>query len=41
MGHTLAPRAPWGEAQAVYVDPVTGIRYGASDIRGEGRAVGE
>jgi gamma-glutamyltranspeptidase/glutathione hydrolase len=41
MGHMLESRPTWGDAHAVFVDPATGVRYGASDSRGEGRAAGE
>ncbi len=33
MGYALQSRSPWGSAQAVFVDPATGIRYGGSDRR--------
>lgn len=41
MGHALTVGREWGNAHAVYVDPVTGVRFGASDMRGEGRAIGQ
>ncbi len=37
-GYTFEEVPMWGSAQAVYVDPATGVRYGGSDIR---RAAGE
>jgi len=40
-GHRLEQREPWGDAQAVMEDPRTGLRYGASDPRNEGAAVGQ
>lgn len=30
----------WGNAQCILIDPVTGVRHGASDPRGEGMASG-
>ncbi|MFN7131710.1 MAG: gamma-glutamyltransferase, partial [Myxococcales bacterium] len=41
MGHALEVKPQWGDAHAVLVDPDTNVRYGASDMRGEGRAVGQ
>ncbi len=40
-GHRLEQRDPWGDAQSVWEDPRTGLRYGASDPRNEGGAVGQ
>jgi gamma-glutamyltranspeptidase/glutathione hydrolase len=33
MGYTLRPFSWWGSAQAIVVDPKTGVRYGGSDRR--------
>lgn len=33
MGYALRIQPAWGSAQAIYVDPATGIRYGGSDRR--------
>lgn len=33
MGYTLTKTPDWGSAQAIFVDPVTGVRYGGSDRR--------
>jgi len=35
-GHVLKFTEPWGNAQAVAIDPATGFRVGASDPRGDG-----
>ncbi len=40
-GHQLQDLAAWGDAEAVYVDPKTGLRYAASDPRNEGAAAGQ
>ncbi len=40
-GHRLEQREPWGDAEAVMEDPRTGLRYGASDPRNEGAALGQ
>jgi gamma-glutamyltranspeptidase/glutathione hydrolase len=40
-GHELQDVPAWGDAEAVMVDPSTGLRYGASDPRNEGEALGE
>lgn len=40
-GHTLRDMTNWGDPQAVYVDPVTGLRYAASDPRNEGSGAGQ
>ncbi len=39
-GHDLKLRAPMGNVQAIWVDPATGVRWGASDPRGMGAASG-
>jgi gamma-glutamyltranspeptidase/glutathione hydrolase len=39
-GHRWQERPPMGNAQAVYVDTLTGVRLGASDPRGMGQALG-
>ncbi|MGA9523819.1 MAG: gamma-glutamyltransferase [Myxococcaceae bacterium] len=40
-GHQLQDQTAWGDAEAVYVDPETGLRYAASDPRNEGAGVGQ
>ena len=40
MGHTLVQGRGWGDAEAVHVDPDSGLRTAASDPRGEGHAAG-
>jgi gamma-glutamyltranspeptidase/glutathione hydrolase len=40
-GHVLKPLDSWGDAEAVSEDPVTHLRYGGSDPRNEGAAVGQ
>jgi gamma-glutamyltranspeptidase/glutathione hydrolase len=40
-GHTFVPKAGWGDAEAVMVDPVTGLRTAASDPRNEGQPAGQ
>jgi gamma-glutamyltranspeptidase/glutathione hydrolase len=39
-GHSLSPSQFMGNAQAIFVDPETNIRYGSSDSRGIGAAQG-
>jgi gamma-glutamyltranspeptidase/glutathione hydrolase len=43
-GHPVRVVAPWdelcGHAQAIRIDPVTGVRQGGADPRGDGLAVG-
>jgi gamma-glutamyltranspeptidase/glutathione hydrolase len=43
-GHPVRVMAPWdalfGHAQAIRIDPVTGVRQGGADPRGDGLAVG-
>ena len=43
-GHTVAPRPPFGthigDAQGIYIDPRSGVRYGASDPRMGGAPAG-
>ena len=41
MGHTLKRIEGWGDAEAVMVDPVTGLRTAGSDPRNEGAAMGQ
>ena len=38
--HAARTMAPMGRAQAIVVDPATGVMVGGSDARGEGAAVG-
>ena len=33
MGYDTVQQKPWGSAQAVFVDPVSGVPYGGSDRR--------
>ncbi|MEZ5041999.1 MAG: gamma-glutamyltransferase [Saprospiraceae bacterium] len=41
MGHKVRFRGAQGQAMGIYIDPVTGIRYGAADSRSfDGKAVG-
>jgi gamma-glutamyltranspeptidase/glutathione hydrolase len=43
MGHTFGESAwPWrqGDAHSIFVDPKTGLYYGAADGRSEGAAIG-
>ena len=40
MGHVFKRVDAWGDAEAVAVDPVTGLRSAASDPRNEGAAAG-
>lgn len=41
LGHTFKPVAGWGDAEAVLVDPLTGIKSAASDPRNEGAPAGQ
>lgn len=41
LGHKLQPGGPWGDAEAVLVDPDTGLRTAASDPRNEGAPAGQ
>jgi gamma-glutamyltranspeptidase/glutathione hydrolase len=40
MGHTLAERQDMGDVHAIWIDPKTNLRYGASDPRLDGRTIG-
>jgi gamma-glutamyltranspeptidase/glutathione hydrolase len=40
-GHKVRRVDQWGDAEAVFVDPKTGLRYSASDPRNEGMALGQ
>lgn len=40
-GHALQRQEGWGDAEAVMVDPTTGLRTAASDPRNEGVALGQ
>jgi len=40
-GHKLRRMPAWGDAEAVYSDPKTNLRYAASDPRNEGAAMGQ
>lgn len=41
MGHTFKYVPGWGDAEAVMVDPVTGLKSAASDPRNEGAPAGQ
>ncbi len=41
MGHTFKYVPGWGDAEAVMVDPITGLRTAASDPRNEGAPAGQ
>jgi gamma-glutamyltranspeptidase/glutathione hydrolase len=40
MGHKVSAQSDMGDVHAIYVDPGTGMRYGASDPRLDGRTLG-
>ncbi len=40
-GHKIRRATAWGDAEAVYSDPKTNLRYSASDPRNEGMALGQ
>lgn len=40
LGHTIAVRADMGDVHAIWIDPQTGLRYGASDPRMDGVTMG-
>ncbi|HSP77311.1 MAG TPA: gamma-glutamyltransferase, partial [Myxococcaceae bacterium] len=40
-GHAIREVEAWGDAEAVYSDPRTNLRYAASDPRNEGAALGQ
>jgi gamma-glutamyltranspeptidase/glutathione hydrolase len=40
MGHTTTVEADMGDVHAIMIDPVTGLRLGASDPRQDGRTLG-
>ncbi|WP_434346016.1 gamma-glutamyltransferase [Myxococcus virescens] len=40
-GHKVRRVEQWGDAEAVYSDPKTGLRFSASDPRNEGAALGQ
>ena len=40
-GHVIKEVDPWGDGEAVMVDPKTGLRTAGSDPRNEGTALGE
>ncbi|QRK09011.1 gamma-glutamyltransferase [Archangium violaceum] len=40
-GHKIRKQETWGDAEAVYNDPRTNLRYAASDPRNEGTALGQ
>ena len=39
-GHSVVRAEPFGNAQAIYINPESGVMTGASDPRGEGEAAG-
>jgi len=41
VGHVLHDEAPWSNAMAIAIDPVTKLRTGAADPRGVGEAQAE
>ncbi len=40
MGHTVEVQPNWSDGECIAIDPATGERLGASDIRNHGKAVG-
>jgi gamma-glutamyltranspeptidase/glutathione hydrolase len=40
LGHKVAPTFDMGDVHAIFVDPATGMRHGASDPRMDGRTIG-
>jgi gamma-glutamyltranspeptidase/glutathione hydrolase len=40
MGHTIDVEGPWSDGECIEIDPKTGERLGASDIRNNGKAMG-
>jgi len=40
-GHKIRKQEAWGDAEVVYSDPRTNLRYAASDPRNEGAALGQ
>lgn len=40
-GHKIRKQETWGDAEAVYSDPKTNLRYSASDPRNEGAGLGQ
>jgi gamma-glutamyltranspeptidase/glutathione hydrolase len=39
-GHAIVERADMGDVHAIWIDPKTGVRYGASDPRMDGKTLG-
>ena len=39
-GHTVKADSNMGDVQAIWIDPKTNVRYGASDPRADGRTLG-
>ncbi len=39
-GHQIFRKEQWGDAEVVFADPKTGLRYGGSDPRNEGAVLG-
>ena len=40
MGYTLGKETPLGRAEGIFIDTKNNVVYGASDVRGNGKAVG-
>jgi gamma-glutamyltranspeptidase/glutathione hydrolase len=40
MGHKVLAQGDMGDVHAILIDPKTGVRFGASDPRADGRTVG-
>ena len=40
-GHRIQLTEPWGDGEAVVVDPATGLRYAGSDARNDGAGLGQ
>lgn len=41
LGHTISRLEGWGDAEAVFVDPLTRLRFAGSDPRNEGAPAGQ
>jgi gamma-glutamyltranspeptidase/glutathione hydrolase len=40
LGHTVKAGNNMGDVHAIWIDPKTNVRYGASDLRADGRTLG-
>jgi gamma-glutamyltranspeptidase/glutathione hydrolase len=40
LGHKVTAQGDMGDVHAIWIDPKTGMRYGASDPRLDGRTIG-